>query len=205
MDTIVCFGDSNTFGFNPQDGSRYSCKHRWSGILKEKLKSHFNVIEAGCNNRTCYSTNPENEDLTGYKALPKHINNQTKYLILAVGLNDLQKYYTSTDDEIRKGLLNLINIAKNVNQEIKVIIFAPSKINKNILKSYFSMLFNKEAIKKSILMNKIYIEVAKENDCFCLDLNAIVNASEIDGLHYLEAEHKKIAETIYDRYFKFLI
>lgn len=205
MDTIVCFGDSNTFGFDPKDGSRYSNKKRWSGILKEKLKSSFNVIEAGCNNRTCYSVNSESEELTGFKALPKYINEQTKYLILAVGLNDLQKFYTSTDDKTKKGLLNLINIAKNINPKIEIIIFAPSRINKNILNSYFSLLFNKDAIEKSIIMNKIYKEVAKENDYFCLDLDEIVNTSEIDGLHYLEADHEKIAETIFDRYFKFLI
>lgn len=205
MDTIVCFGDSNTFGFNPQNGSRYSATQRWSGILKEKLKNHFNVIEAGCNNRTCYSVNQESEELTGFKSLPKYINEQTKYLILAVGLNDLQKFYTSSNDEIQNGITNLINISKNINPEIEIIIFAPSRINKNILNSYFSLLFNKDAIEKSIIMNKIYKEVAKENDYFCLDLDEIVNTSEIDGLHYLEADHEKIAETIFDRYFKFLI
>lgn len=205
MDTIVCFGDSNTFGFNPKDGSRYSVEQRWSGILKEKLKQHFNIVEAGCNNRTCYSINPESEELTGFKALPKYINKQTKYLILAVGLNDLQKFYTSTDDEIKKGLLNLINIAKNINPKVEIIIFAPSKINKNILTSYFSTLFAKESIEKSIIMNEIYKEVSKANNYYCLDLNEIANTSQIDGLHYLESEHKKIAETIFDRYFKFLI
>ena len=205
MDTIVCFGDSNTFGFNPKNGSRYSIEQRWSGILKEKLKNHFNVIEAGCNNRTCYSLNPESEELTGYKALPKYLNSQTKYLILAVGLNDLQKFYTSTNEEIKNGLINLINIAREINNEIKIIILSPSKINENILKSYFSMLFNNDAIEKSITMNKIYNEVAKEKDCFSINLDEIAKASQIDGLHYSEEEHKKIAETIFDRYFKFLI
>ena len=60
MVEIVCFGDSNTFGFNPKNGKRYDENTRWSGILKRKLKDKFNVIEAGCNNRTCYSINKEN-------------------------------------------------------------------------------------------------------------------------------------------------
>lgn len=205
MDTIVCFGDSNTFGFNPKDGSRYSVDKRWSGILKEKLKNHFNVIEAGCNNRTCYSINPESDELTGFKALPKYLNEQTKYLILAVGLNDLQKFYSSNNDEIKNGLINLINIARKINNKIKIVILSPSRINENILKSYFSTLFNKDSIEKSITMNKIFNEVAKEKDCFCIDLDKIAKVSEVDGLHYLEDTHKKIAETIFDRYFKFLI
>lgn len=205
MDTIVCFGDSNTYGFNPKDGSRFSTEKRWSGILKEKLKNHFKVIEAGCNNRTCYSTNPESEELTGFKALPKYINKETKYLILAVGLNDLQKFYSSSENEITDGLNNLINIAKKINKDVDILILAPSRIKENILNSYFSTLFDKNAIEKSKIMNKIYQDVAKENNCFCINLDEIAETSDIDGLHYLEEGHKKIAQTIFDRYFKIFI
>ena len=203
MVEIVCFGDSNTFGFNPKNGKRYDENTRWSGILKRKLKDKFNVIEAGCNNRTCYSINKENDELTGFKALPKYLKPTTKYVILSVGLNDLQKFYSSTDDEIKKGIVTLIEIARKISPEIKIIILAPSRIKENILKSYFAILFDKQSIEKSIKMNKIYIEVAKENNCEIINLDTEVEASEIDGLHYLEEEHNKIAEIIINKCFKF--
>ncbi len=203
MVEIVCFGDSNTFGFNPKNGKRYDENTRWSGILKCKLKAKYNVIEAGCNNRTCYSINPDSEELTGFKILPKYLKPTTDYIILAVGLNDLQKFYSSSDDEIRKGILNLIEIARKISPQGKIIILAPSRIKENILNSYFAMLFNKEAIEKSIKMNKIYVEVAKENNCEIINLDTHVQPSDIDGLHYLEEEHKKIAEIIINKCFKF--
>ena len=37
MKKILCYGDSNTFGFNPTDLTRYNEDQRWSGILKNKL------------------------------------------------------------------------------------------------------------------------------------------------------------------------
>ncbi len=203
MAEIVCFGDSNTFGFNPKNGKRYDENTRWSGILKCKLKDKYKVIEAGCNNRTCYSINPDSDELTGVKAITKYIKPTTNYIILAVGLNDLQKFYSSTDKEIKEGIINLINIARGISPEIEIIILAPSRIKKNILNSYFSTLFNENAIEKSLKMNQIYIQVAIENNCTVINLDNEVQSSEIDGLHYLEDEHKKIAELIINTCFKF--
>lgn len=203
MAEIVCFGDSNTFGFNPRNGKRYDENTRWSGILKNKLKQNYKVVESGCNNRTCYSINPDSDELTGFKALPKCIKSTTEYLILAVGLNDLQKFYSSTDEEIKNGLVNLINIAKNISPKIEIIILAPSRINDNILNSYFAMLFNKEAIEKSIKMSQLYIEVANKENCKYINLDNFVKTSAIDGLHYLEEEHKQIANLIINTCFKF--
>ena len=50
MKKILCFGDSNVYGFNPQNGSRYKEFERWSSLIKN---NGYEIIEAGCNNRTC--------------------------------------------------------------------------------------------------------------------------------------------------------
>ena len=45
MKNILCFGDSNTFGFNPENGSRYDKNTRWTGILQFLCKDNFHIIE----------------------------------------------------------------------------------------------------------------------------------------------------------------
>ena len=92
MKKILCFGDSNTFGFNPKDGSRYSSSIRWSGILKESLKENFIVIEQGYNNRTCFSENLSGEEMTGYKAIKKYLSKDIDYLVVSLGINDMKKW-----------------------------------------------------------------------------------------------------------------
>ena len=82
MKKILCFGDSNTFGFNPENGKRFDEKTRWTGILKSKLKDLYIVQEAGCNNRTAFSDNPSGENFTGYKALKKHFLIKRHLLII---------------------------------------------------------------------------------------------------------------------------
>ena len=52
MKNILCYGDSNTWGANPNDGSRYTDDVRWTGILQRELGGGYQVIEEGYNGRT---------------------------------------------------------------------------------------------------------------------------------------------------------
>lgn len=48
---IICFGDSNTYGFDPRDffGGRYAAADRWVDLLARK--TGWDVINAGSNGR----------------------------------------------------------------------------------------------------------------------------------------------------------
>ena len=37
---IICYGDSNTYGFNPLDGGRYETN--WVDIVREKCETKIN-------------------------------------------------------------------------------------------------------------------------------------------------------------------
>ena len=52
MKTVLCFGDSNTWGYNPKDATRYTKQERWTGILQSLLGQSYNVIEEGLRSRT---------------------------------------------------------------------------------------------------------------------------------------------------------
>ena len=50
MKTIVCFGDSNTWGYVPgSDGERFSPEIRWPARLAAALGSAWEVIAEGLN------------------------------------------------------------------------------------------------------------------------------------------------------------
>ena len=44
MKTVLCFGDTNTWGVNPVDESRLEFEKRWTGILTEELRGEARVI-----------------------------------------------------------------------------------------------------------------------------------------------------------------
>lgn len=197
MKKVLCFGDSNVYGFIPENAKRYDKNNRWSGILQNLAQNKFEIIEAGCNNRTGFTDNPAGKEQTGYKILPNFLEKDLDCVVLAIGINDLQKVYNVNEDDIKIGIEKLIKIVRSHCPYAKIIIASPSKIKNNILNSFFASMFDETSIKKSDLIGDLYKKAATENSCYYIDLGKIASVSDIDGLHYEPEEHKKIADAMF--------
>lgn len=42
---ILCFGDSNTHGYNSKTGGRFGVDERWTKLLQKNLGDEYYVIE----------------------------------------------------------------------------------------------------------------------------------------------------------------
>lgn len=196
MKNILCYGDSNTFGFNPKDNSRYDDNTRWTSVLQKNLDEEYTVINEGIPNRTGFADNPDGILFSAQKHFPETILkfDNLYILILAIGTNDLMAKYNITFDEIKQGLNNLIKIAKEKTNNI--IIIPPTILNENVLNGFFSSMFDKTSIIKSGEIEKIFKQITLENQCRYFDINKIVKPSSIDGLHYDKISHKIIADKL---------
>ncbi len=58
MRRILCFGDSNTWGYDPATEDRFDDQTRWTGVLQAALGTDFTVIEEGLNGRTTVWNDP---------------------------------------------------------------------------------------------------------------------------------------------------
>ena len=56
--TIVCYGDSNTHGADPIDGTRHPRDVRWPGVLRTALGEGYEIIEEGLGGRTTVFDSP---------------------------------------------------------------------------------------------------------------------------------------------------
>ena len=184
---ILCFGDSNTYGFIPNNFKRYDENTRWTGLLK-KL-TNYNVTEAGCNGRTCGFDNNGSKE-TGYLAIKNYDTKSYDLIILSIGINDLQTQFQATENDIENGLKKLLSNIENDN----ILILIPTEIHENILNSWFNSLFNKKSIELSKKLPYIYERVAKENNCNYIMLKNLIKITSCDGLHYTENEHKVVGE-----------
>ena len=63
MKTILCYGDSNTWGYDPVTQDRFPPDTRWPGVLRHELGEGYLVIEEGLNGRTTVWDDP----IEGYK------------------------------------------------------------------------------------------------------------------------------------------
>ena len=193
MKKILCFGDSNTFGYNPENGLRFPSNERWSGILQSLLGNKYQIIEAGCNNRTGFFDNPAGMKETGYKILPLYLSKKPDFVILAIGVNDLQTIYNASFYELKSGIENLIDIVRDTCPDAKIIVASPPVITNALFNGYFSSMFDKNSIEKSKQIGTIFKKAAKSKECTFVDLNDYIVVSEKDGLHYEPEAHKEIA------------
>lgn len=199
MKKVLCFGDSNTYGFVPEKCARYDKNTRWTGVLQALCGSDFSIIEGGCNNRTAFVDNPAGVEQTGYKILPEYFTKDYfDIVVLAIGINDLQLFFRPTLEEFEQGIEKLIKITKDLSPNAKIILVCPSKLDLAGIKSgVFSFQFDEESVEKSGKLSPIYKSLAEKYKCHFIDLNNIVDVSPLDGLHFSAESHKIIAENLY--------
>ena len=199
MKKILCFDDSNTYGFIPGIGGRYPQNVRWTGFLQELYHQEIDIIEAGCNNRTGFMPNPEGEKQTGYKALPRELNGDFDLIILSIGINDLQTQYNVSMPVLRQGLEGLIETCRKNCPQAQILIMAPPHLRPNVLNCLFSCMFDKNSIEKSKKLAALYEQVAQEKHCEFLNLEGIAEVSAIDGLHYTAKGHNSVAKAVFNK------
>lgn len=193
MKKILCYGDSNTFGFNPLDFSRFDESTRWTSILQKNLKNEYEIIEEGMCDRTGFVDNPKGDLYSAQRHFSDCLTKFFDIIILAIGTNDLQFQYDIEFDVVQKGLKTLINKAKEKSE--KIIIIPPVILGKNILEGYFKIQFDEKSIKKSREIGEIYKKISKDLNCYLFDINEFAKPAN-DGLHYDAKTHKMIGDKL---------
>lgn len=104
MKTIVCYGDSNTYGYNPENGFRYEYEERWTTILQKELKDSAIVIPEGLNGRTTSFEDELRPGRNGATYLDPclHSHGPIDLVVLMLGTNDLKIRFQATPTDIGK-------------------------------------------------------------------------------------------------------
>ena len=208
MITVLCYGDSNTYGYNPVNGLRYPKDVRWPGVLQKLLGDGYAVIEEGCNGRTTVFEDVEEPWKAGVGYLRPCLNTHKPidFVIMMLGSNDLKRMFHASAQEIADGAEALVKIIKQFTKEKqgfvpKVILVSPPEIGKDIAASEFARSFDEDAIIRSKKLPTLYEKIAKKYECIFFDAAKVVEASEVDSLHLMPEAHKKLAEAFYNYIF----
>ena len=94
MKRILCFGDSNTYGYKPDRSGQFNENIRWTGLLSKSLGDDFTINEDGVCGRTLAIDDPMFVSRNGLKSIENSIrsNSPIDLLIIMLGTNDL-KYF----------------------------------------------------------------------------------------------------------------
>jgi lysophospholipase L1-like esterase len=199
MKTILCYGDSNTWGYIPGTGNRYPRQVRWPGVLQNLLGEKFHVIEEGLNGRTTVMDDPTRIAKNGLPYLRPCLDSHAPIdlVVLMLGTNDTKHRFGLSAFDISEGVAMLVNIIQQSaaglnNRAPAILLVSPVVLDPAPEKS---ALFEGAAQKSRELAGHME-NVAKANRCAFLDASLHTGVSPIDGIHLDEEGHQALGHAI---------
>ncbi|RBO86172.1 SGNH/GDSL hydrolase family protein [Marinomonas aquiplantarum] len=200
MATILCYGDSLTWGSVP-NGGRYPKHLRWPSILNNLLGSQHQVINFGLPGRTTIWNDPFLEGRNGLAYLQAALETfgPVDLLIIMLGTNDLKRHFNVGAYEAAKGVEKLIAKSRMPSDHgfpsPSLLIIAPPNIlsPKGAMSESFS-----GATEKSQYFHQHYQDITSQNQCRFLNSAGVLQPSDIDGVHLDTQGNEQLANAIFE-------
>lgn len=181
---ILCFGDSNTYGYDPRSffGGQYSSQHRWVDLLAQKLGCK--AVNAGENGREI----PERQgDLMRFDLM---LTNQKPIdlLIILLGYNDLlQGSPTETVVRRMEAFVEHIDLERS-----RILLIGPPPMQRG------QWVPTQTLIDQSFALNQAYKALSVRLGVGFADAGAWNIPLAFDGVHFTEEGHKAFSEGLAD-------
>ena len=202
MKRILCFGDSNTWGWDPETAGRLGPDVRWPGVMAKALGDGFVVIEEGLNGRTTAFDDPTYDYRNGRHYLVPCLESHRPLdlVIVYLGVNDLKARFGLSPVDIADGAALLLRLIRASDAGIAgapppVLLVAPPPVGRL---SAFAELFA-GAEEKSRRLAPAYRRVADAAGCAFLDAGSVIVSSDIDGIHLEASEHAKLGKAMAEK------
>ncbi|HBF22844.1 MAG TPA: arylesterase [Planctomycetes bacterium] len=199
MKNILCFGDSNTWGYTPLTGERYSGDVRWTGVLQDVLGDAYRVIEEGLNGRTTLHNEEERPYRSGLDLLPVLIESHAPLdlAVIMLGTNDLKPRFQRNARGIAEDVKTLCQGATRCESFIasagQILLVSPTHIN--ACPDEYAPDFS-GTIEASQAFSEHYQSVAEELGIHFLDAAQIVKTNTLDGVHWDADQHREFGAGI---------
>jgi len=199
---ILCYGDSNTWGYIPESGSRYPLNKRWPGVLRQHLGNDYFVIEYGINGRSAYDLMPPGDERNGEEQLKNYLSQYPTPAITSImlGTNDLLNHKSLSVRKIAEKLIQLAGYIQQKNKALQssgvVVLISPPPIYPQIEPAYYY----ENEIKKSQELSSHILELAIQSDIPFINAADVVMGSQEDGIHLNGESHTKLGKFIYEEF-----
>lgn len=200
MKQILCFGDSNTYGYIPETGKRYPWGVRWTSILNEELGlDNYRVIEEGLCGRTTIFEDPLRDGRRGTGLLPVLLetHNSPDIIVVMLGTNDCKAVFGATPEIIGKGISKIISQIHTYSESSRILIISPIHLGERVWEDGYDTEFSKSSVETSKALADIYKKISKRESVYYLDASRYSKPSEADQEHMDETGHKALAKAVF--------
>lgn len=189
MPSILCFGDSNTYGYYPNgmSGDRYPADVRWTGILESK---GFTVIDEGM----CGRSVPVDPRLVeSFFERWEKLDPPDIFMIM-LGGNDLLHDESVTPEEVGNRMDGFLSELPRLSwyDPSHTLLVAPVPMVEG------AWVFDDELIEKSGRLGKNYERLAAKHGIAFADAAAWGVKKVFDGVHFSEEGHGAFAKGLLD-------
>jgi len=206
MKQILCYGDSNTWGYTPGTCQRLPHDVRWTGVLQKELGADYAVLEEGLNGRnTVYS---ESGTRCGIDYLMTCLitHKPIDAVVLMLGTNDLR--WTDAHgaaEGVRRIIKQLHDAAELVEssaifttEKPRILLVSPIHAHE-VLNQKEPGDYHIGYPEKSLEFARYYEKLALETGCEFLDASLYGEPSTIDGLHMTLDSHPRLGKAVADK------
>jgi lysophospholipase L1-like esterase len=186
MKTVLCYGDSNTWGAVPASTARHEPSQRWPNVLQQALGGDWQVVSEGLPGRTTVHDDPvEGGHLSGFAYLRPCLESHRPLdlVILMLGTNDFKRRFGLEAEDIAQGVKRLVMEAARLDvyggKQPRIFVVCPPAVD--VLGAAATMF--EGADRKSRQLAPLVAEVARACGAGFLDAGAVVRSSPIDGFH----------------------
>lgn len=200
MKRVMFYGDSNTWGYNGENGCRFPENVRFTGLLAQKFAGRYAVVEEGLNGRTTAFQDDIGPCRNGYTYLPVTLfsNDPLDLVVFMLGTNDCKRRISACVEEIVRGMELLIQEVRNHSlireKKTAMALIAPPPMEEFAIQSDF--MFDKESVEKSRQLSIAFEHLSWTYGLHFIDAGKICRPGNADGVHLDAAGHKQLAEVL---------
>jgi lysophospholipase L1-like esterase len=203
MSVVLCYGDSNTHGYDPSvlTGGRFPRDVRWPGVLVVALGAGWDVIEEGLNGRTTIWDDPFHPGRNGLPYLGPCLETHAPVdvVVIMLGTNDTKTIFGRTAAEIASGAGTLVDTvlrsaAGPAGAPPKVLLVAPAAPGDATERSELWGFGDARA--KGLMMGRLYATAAAIRGVAFLDAGPLAQLDPADGVHLTPAGHAALGGAV---------
>ncbi|MBD5464437.1 MAG: SGNH/GDSL hydrolase family protein [Lachnospiraceae bacterium] len=202
MKRILCFGDSNTYGYKPDGSGRYDENVRWTGRLQHMLGEEYQIMEEGLCGRTTVFEDALRANRKGSQILPMLLetHNPLDLVIIMLGTNDCKRRYQASAKVIGKGMEQLVlQVKEKTERNTKLLLVSPIHMGKGVGEEGFDGEFDENSEETVKQLKDEYEKIALDYHCNFLAASDSALPSPVDREHLDERGHEKLAFAIYEK------
>jgi lysophospholipase L1-like esterase len=195
MKTILCYGDSLTWGY-AAEGARHAYEDRWPSVLEAELGTGVRVIPEGLNGRTtAFDDHLAGADRNGARTLPTILMTHAPLdlVVILLGANDMKPWIHGNPVAAKQGMERLVHIVRSHDYPFawpapKILLVSPPAVSRTDHAEFKEMFAGGDAASQRLA--RLYAELAGLTGCGFFDAGSVAKTTPLDGVH-LDAENTR--------------